>query len=107
MDLIIKFTFDEAGASAVKYAFLISCIALAIVISVKNFDAAIKDSFLNPTAKMFAGSYWTNGRSVLTWGETHHLLARRGLSPFLGPDPGNAVNSGSILSETAYLGENI
>ena len=98
MDLIMKVTFDEAGASAVDYAFLISFIALAIV---------IRDSFLNSAAKMFAGSYWTNGRSVLTWGETHDLLARRGLFPFLGPDPGNAVNSGSILSETAYLGENI
>ena len=71
MDLIMKVTFDEAGASAVDYAFLISFIALAIV---------LRDSFLNSAAKMFAGRYGTNGRSVLTWGETHRLLARRGLS---------------------------
>ena len=42
MDLIIKFTCDEAGASAVEYAFLMAFIALAIVISLTTFGAAIK-----------------------------------------------------------------
>jgi Flp pilus assembly pilin Flp len=54
--VIIKFTYDEAGASAVEYALLLSFIALAIVISVTTFGAAIRDSFLNSTTKMFGGS---------------------------------------------------
>ena len=39
MDLIIKFTCDEAGASAVEYALLLAFIALAIVASVTTFGA--------------------------------------------------------------------
>ena len=51
MDLIIKFTFDEAGASAVEYAFLMAFIAVAIVASVTTFGAAVKDIFDNSAAK--------------------------------------------------------
>ena len=51
MDLIIKFTCDEAGASAVEYALLMAFIALAIVISVTTFGAAVKGLFDNAVAK--------------------------------------------------------
>ena len=53
MDLIIKFTCDEAGASAVEYALLISFIAVAIVASVSTFGVAIRDSFVTSRSKMF------------------------------------------------------
>ena len=53
MDLLIKFTCDEAGASAVEYAFLMAFIAVAIVASVTTFGNAIKDSFVDSTTKMF------------------------------------------------------
>jgi Flp pilus assembly pilin Flp len=53
MDLIIKFTCDEAGASAVEYALLMTFIALAIVVSLTTFGAAIRDSFHSSTEKMF------------------------------------------------------
>ena len=53
MDLIIKFTCDEAGASAVEYTFLMTFIALAILVSLTTFGTAIRDSFHNSTEKMF------------------------------------------------------
>ena len=56
MDLIIKFTCDEAGAPAVEYAFLVSFIALAIVASVTTFGAAIRDIFALLNTKMSGGT---------------------------------------------------
>jgi len=56
MDLIIKFTCDEAGASAVEYALLMAFIAVAIAASVATFGAAVRESFLSSTAKMFGSS---------------------------------------------------
>ena len=53
MDLILKFSADEAGASAVEYALLMTFIALAIIVSVTTFGAAIRDSFVNSTSKVF------------------------------------------------------
>jgi Flp pilus assembly pilin Flp len=53
MDLLVKFSCDEAGASAVEYAFLLAFIAVAIAASVMTFGNAIKDSFVNSTTKMF------------------------------------------------------
>jgi len=53
MDLIIKFTCDEAGAAAVEYAFLMTFIALAIAASVTTFGIAVKNSFVNSTLKLF------------------------------------------------------
>jgi Flp pilus assembly pilin Flp len=41
MDLLTKFTLDEAGASAVEYALLMAFIALAIVTSVATFGQAV------------------------------------------------------------------
>jgi len=41
MDLLTKFTLDEAGASAVEYALLMAFIALAIVTSVTTFGQAV------------------------------------------------------------------
>jgi len=45
MDLIMKFTCDEAGASAVEYAFLLAFIAVLIVASVQSFGAAVANLF--------------------------------------------------------------
>ena len=41
MDLIIKFAVDEAGASAVEYAFMLAFIAVAIVASITSFGSAV------------------------------------------------------------------
>jgi Flp pilus assembly pilin Flp len=45
MDLIIKFTCDEAGASAVEYAFLVTFIAVAIAASVTIFGTSVRGLF--------------------------------------------------------------
>ena len=45
MDLIIKFTCDEAGASAVEYALLMALIAVVIAGSVSTFGAAVARLF--------------------------------------------------------------
>ena len=45
MDLIMKFTCDEAGATAVEYAFLLAFIAVFIVASVQSFGAAVANLF--------------------------------------------------------------
>ncbi len=55
MDLLAKFTWDEAGASSVEYALLLTFIALAIMVSVTTFGAALRDSFINSNNKMFGG----------------------------------------------------
>ena len=48
MDLILKFSFDEAGAPAVEYAFLLAFIAVAIVAGVRTFGAAVSNLFNIP-----------------------------------------------------------
>jgi|WetSurMetagenome_2_1015567.scaffolds.fasta_scaffold242055_2 Flp pilus assembly pilin Flp len=51
MELFMKFALDEAGASAVEYALLLTFIALAIITSVTTFGQAVKglfDSFKLP-----------------------------------------------------------
>jgi Flp pilus assembly pilin Flp len=48
MDLIIKFTCDEAGASAVEYALLMAFIAVVIATSVTTFGAAVANLFNIP-----------------------------------------------------------
>jgi Flp pilus assembly pilin Flp len=53
MDLLATFSSDEAGASAVEYAFLLAFIAIAIAASVMTFGNAVRDSFANSTTKMF------------------------------------------------------
>jgi len=45
MNLIMKFAFDEAGASAVEYALLMAFIAVAIAASVATFGATINGLF--------------------------------------------------------------
>jgi Flp pilus assembly pilin Flp len=55
MDLLVKFSCDEAGASAVEYAFLLAFIAVAIAASVMTFGIAVKESFISSTTKMFGG----------------------------------------------------
>jgi len=45
MDLILKFSADEAGASAVEYALLLSFIALTIAASISTFGAAVRGLF--------------------------------------------------------------
>jgi Flp pilus assembly pilin Flp len=54
MDLIMNFTFDEAGASAVEYALLMAFIAVAIAASVSIFGIALRDSFRTSKEKMFS-----------------------------------------------------
>ena len=48
MDLILKFSADETGASAVEYAFLLTFIAVAITASVRSFGAAVANLFNVP-----------------------------------------------------------
>jgi Flp pilus assembly pilin Flp len=48
MDLIMKFTYDEAGASAVEYALLMAFIAVTIAASVRTFGTAVANLFLIP-----------------------------------------------------------
>ena len=48
MDLIMKVTGDEAGASAVEYAFLIAFIAVAIAASVFSFGSVVANFFNVP-----------------------------------------------------------
>jgi len=55
MDLIIKFTCDEAGAPAVEYALLLAFIALAVIISITTFGTALKGIFENASAKFPGG----------------------------------------------------
>jgi len=51
MDLVMKFTFDEAGAPAVEYALLMACIAVAIAASLTSFGAAARGLFENTTVQ--------------------------------------------------------
>ena len=55
MDLIIKFTCDEAGAPAVEYALLLAFIAVAIAASVTAFGAAVKGLFADAALKFPGG----------------------------------------------------
>jgi Flp pilus assembly pilin Flp len=48
MDPILKFSSDEAGASAVEYALLLACITLAIAASVSTFGVAVANLFVVP-----------------------------------------------------------
>jgi Flp pilus assembly pilin Flp len=45
MDLIVKFSVDESGASAVEYALMLVCIALAVLGAVKTFGAGVRGLF--------------------------------------------------------------
>ena len=55
MDLIMKFTFDEAGAPAVEYALLMAFIAVAIAASISTFGAAVKGLFADAAKKLPGG----------------------------------------------------
>jgi len=48
MDLLLKFSADKAGATAVEYAFLITFIAVAIAASVRTFSSAVTNLFAIP-----------------------------------------------------------
>ena len=50
MDLILKFSCDEAGAPAVEYAFLLAFIAVAIAASVRLLAPPSADLFDNSVA---------------------------------------------------------
>jgi Flp pilus assembly pilin Flp len=47
MDLIVKFSADEAGASAVEYSLVITFIALAIAASVLSLGAKVQVIYQN------------------------------------------------------------
>jgi Flp pilus assembly pilin Flp len=51
MDLIIKFSCDERGASAVEYSLLVAFIALVIASGVQSFGVAVRGLFDNAVAK--------------------------------------------------------
>jgi pilus assembly protein Flp/PilA len=55
MDLIIKLTWDEAGASAVEYGLLLAFIAVAIAASVSIFGAALNGLFSDAATKLPGG----------------------------------------------------
>jgi Flp pilus assembly pilin Flp len=48
MDLILKFSADEAGASAVEYALLLGFITVVIAGSVSTFGAKVATLFVIP-----------------------------------------------------------
>jgi Flp pilus assembly pilin Flp len=48
MDLILRFSADEAGAPAVEYALLLAFIAVAILASVRSFGAAVANLYTIP-----------------------------------------------------------
>jgi Flp pilus assembly pilin Flp len=48
MDLILKFSADEAGAPAVEYALLVAFIAVAIAASVRTFGTFVAGLFVLP-----------------------------------------------------------
>jgi Flp pilus assembly pilin Flp len=48
MDLILKFSADEAGAPAAEYALLLAFIAVVIAASVQTFGAAVANLFVLP-----------------------------------------------------------
>ena len=62
MDLIIKFTGDEAGASAVEYAFLMAFIAVAIAASLTSFSSALTNLF-----STFRGRTNHEGSRAASW----------------------------------------
>jgi len=45
MELIMKFTFEETGASAVEYALLLAFITMVVVASITTLGTAIKGAF--------------------------------------------------------------
>jgi pilus assembly protein Flp/PilA len=55
MDLIYRFARDEAGATAVEYALLVTFISLAIIGSLTVFGQAIKNSYETSTTSLFGG----------------------------------------------------
>jgi Flp pilus assembly pilin Flp len=55
MDMILKFSIDEAGAPAVEYALLLALIALAIATGVSTFGAAVAELFDNAANKLPSG----------------------------------------------------
>jgi pilus assembly protein Flp/PilA len=55
MGLLVKFSYDEAGASAVEYALLMAFIAVAIAASVMTFGNAVKALFENAATKLPGG----------------------------------------------------
>jgi Flp pilus assembly pilin Flp len=56
MDLILKFSADEAGAPAVEYALLVACIALIVMTGISALGVTLRNSITNSTTKMFGGS---------------------------------------------------
>lgn len=48
MDMILKFSADDAGASAVEYGLLVALIAVTIVSSVSAFGAKLATLFVVP-----------------------------------------------------------
>lgn len=56
MDQIIRFSWDESGAPAVEYAFLLMFIAMAIAASVSTFGNTVQGLFQNAVTKWNTGS---------------------------------------------------
>jgi pilus assembly protein Flp/PilA len=53
MDLLIRFIFDEAGATAVEYALILSFIALAVAGGMNALGQALKGSYESSSTAMF------------------------------------------------------
>lgn len=56
MDLIGKFSEDESGATAVEYALMMMCIAMAIFAAVTTFGSAVQGLFGSANAQYPSGS---------------------------------------------------
>ena len=105
MDQLMKFTLDEAGATAVEYALLMAFIAVAIVTSVTTFGQAVNGLFQKrwisgPAVRLDEGLI-----GVLTWRYNPFPLRPTAVSPCLGLMPATAGDSGSSQAATVWLDE--
>ena len=51
MDLLVKFSADESGASAVEYALMLVCIALTVAAAIKSLGLGVRGLFDSANAK--------------------------------------------------------
>jgi Flp pilus assembly pilin Flp len=56
MDLIVKLSCDESGATSVEYAFLIALIAVAIASGIQSFGEAVRGLFQSAATSFPSGS---------------------------------------------------
>jgi Flp pilus assembly pilin Flp len=56
MHLIVKFSYDDSGATSVEYAFLLALIAIGIISGVQAFGSAVRGLFQSGSDAFPSGS---------------------------------------------------